>query len=459
MPKFRPIVPTPPERLNPFAKFGLEDNPFPPEPTIAPGSPDPRLRGDIFDPQVRPQRIREFEERFIRVDFSRLHRSIGYLWSLGAHDVTRGMGKSALLIYFKQHINHDYGDVFFGGTQRVCAIYIYPSPGTRHFFQVAALAVMQTNEEGILLDALRFLHYRALSEGRAGLDPAVVADIQTDKEFEQLSEMAWLGSRGINMFSLTAAVRDMLIENGMAESHANDFATRTHSVAEFRSYLNTFSQSKWRQMASDMLCNQVVAMLRAAGFNGAYLFIDELENVVLSQSKKDREVFAKDLRAWLVDGMLSQAAQQGFFVTVLTIHARVQTEMLPAWDVSGLEQIAPSNRMSDPSHSVTLAELEPEECRRLLNAYLKYYRLAETDYPALFPFTDEAVDKMSVHATHHPRQLLKLAHGVLEKAVNDDTIEGQIDGDYIDAYLDSLATATAVEADEDAIARMALGLS
>ena len=110
---------------SPYNSLGLKDLPFPAEPVANPYSSDPRQNGAIYAESPVSSEIEKFERLLIRPgDFSNRVR-LAYLWSKGDQQSGRGMGKTALLRYFRQRINQDWGATEF--ENRFSAVVIYVS--------------------------------------------------------------------------------------------------------------------------------------------------------------------------------------------------------------------------------------------------------------------------------------------------------------------------------------------
>src|SRR5689334_10857860 len=91
-----------------YAPLGLKELPFPNEAVVNPYSTDPRLNGSIYATSPVKAEISKFENLLIRPDDFSNRVRIAYLWSKGDQQSGRGMGKTALLRYFKQRINKDW---------------------------------------------------------------------------------------------------------------------------------------------------------------------------------------------------------------------------------------------------------------------------------------------------------------------------------------------------------------
>lgn len=94
---------------SPYAKLGLRDLPFPTEPVVDPYNVDPRRNGAIYAEEPVRATIDYFERLLIRPDDFTNRVRLAYLWSKGDQQTGRGMGKTALLRYFRQRINKDWG--------------------------------------------------------------------------------------------------------------------------------------------------------------------------------------------------------------------------------------------------------------------------------------------------------------------------------------------------------------
>ena len=94
---------------SPYDALGLGDLPFPVTAVVDPYNTDPRRNGAIYaEEPVRPS-IEKFEQLLIRPNDFQNRVRLAYLWSRGDQETGRGMGKTALLRYFRQRINQDWG--------------------------------------------------------------------------------------------------------------------------------------------------------------------------------------------------------------------------------------------------------------------------------------------------------------------------------------------------------------
>lgn len=107
-----------------YAPLGLRDLPFPTNAVVNPYSSDERTNGSIYAESIAKEAINKFERLLIRPDDFFNRARLAYLWSKGDRETGRGTGKTALLRYFRQRINKDWGQTEFSGQSsasgRVC---------------------------------------------------------------------------------------------------------------------------------------------------------------------------------------------------------------------------------------------------------------------------------------------------------------------------------------------------
>ena len=91
--------------------------------------------------------------------------------------------------------------------------------------------------------------------------------------------------------------------------------------------------------ACNLFFNDIVRYLRAAGFAGGYLFIDDIENLTDKMARRNQLEFAKELSICTVRPGYANSAY-GFFSCVLTTHDSVIRRLSAAWDEAGLSSFA-----------------------------------------------------------------------------------------------------------------------
>ena len=113
-----------------YELLGLSDMPFPSDGFVDPYSHDPRINGSIYAMSTAQPAITKFENLLIRPDDFPNRVRLAYLWSKGDSQSGRGVGKTALLRYFRHRINSDWGQTEFNSKFSAVVVYVgVPEPG------------------------------------------------------------------------------------------------------------------------------------------------------------------------------------------------------------------------------------------------------------------------------------------------------------------------------------------
>lgn len=437
-----PVTPV----TNPYEHLGLRDNPFPIDGIVNRASPDPRVNGTIFAPEIRQQVIRDFERKLLGVGNPEQRYRLGYLWAEGDLTTGRGVGKTAILLYLQRRINADWGESYFQGKFSVCALYTTPQPGTKKLEYVAVLALRELVTQKVLDSVLTTLRYKVITSGLIEGDTAAVRALSPD-EVNNLLDGAWLKAHGFDFDVLNEQVVALLASAGVEEWF-------THAVAnnDLLTYLKAMrrdQQQDWTlpsprdvglfRRANNLFFTQAVRTLKAAGFRGAYLFVDDIENVVDQMGRRERETFAKELR-YVVLGGDYEAAMSRFVTVVLTTHAASAQRLSEAWGFAGLQTSLPMSL--DAENSILVPALNLAEAKEVMKRYLAYYHITEMANP-FHPFTEDAIEKLVQAHDYHPRRFLSRtaepsgivgANGIIEKA-HQDPARTQIDAAFVEVCL------------------------
>jgi hypothetical protein len=123
--------------------LGMRDLPFPTEAVLNPYSHDERKNGMIYAENIVRDQIDKFERLLVPKDDFLNRVRLAYVWAKGDQESGRGMGKTALLRYFRQRVNKDWGDTEFGGQFSAAVIYVsFPSQVDRRFMEQLALSAL-----------------------------------------------------------------------------------------------------------------------------------------------------------------------------------------------------------------------------------------------------------------------------------------------------------------------------
>lgn len=357
--------------------YGLKENPFPKGGAILkPESRDPRENGSIFSVNARAREIQEFEEKFIGIKTALDDRiRCGFLWAEGDRTTGRGMGKTALAIYMKHRVNDGYGKNYFGAKDKFFCSYI------------------SFKEQ--LKSKVAFLYKEAFRS------------FINDKLFLHIS-----GCVSKNNLE-TAGVQEEFAE-----------AVANNSVKEYLEDLSRYKldemSTAWDQKflvkVSGLFLNQTVRSLKAAGFKGGILLIDDIENLTDKSTRAEIENFIKDIGiAFFRAG--NEASNSNFFTIILTTHQQSAQKISQAWTVAGLSASFPMN----PRGHASLETRKPdkEQCVDIILQHLKYFRDPSVAIPnELHPFKRDAIESVINDCDFHPRRFLSRFNRIIVEALS-----------------------------------------
>lgn len=407
---------------SPYNRLGLRDLPFPSEPVANPYSQDPRQNGAIYAEAPVAAEIKNFERLLICPDDFANRERLAYLWSKGDQESSRGMGKTALLRYFRQRINPDWGATEFRGRFSAAVIYVsFPSQvDRRHIEQLAWSALVDICKNGVLEASRAILRQDAMG----GAANAVLTNPDGSQRGENLLDDGILRDNGLDPEALDAGIARQLREQGIPSDRAGALSKGT-----FEDYLRSLRRdgnlepfyiprdTKSLDYSRSLLFNDMVRYLRAAGFAGGYLFIDDIENLVDRMARRHQLEFAKEFGLCTVRPGYANT-EHHFFSSVLTTHQQASGKLAAAWREAGLAAFARLDPASP--NSVELPLPDADQARAIIVAHLDHYRIDQDDTGTIKPFTEDGIRiLLGEQSMLHPRILLSNAANILRKAAAD----------------------------------------
>ncbi len=398
---------------NPYERFGLSDNPFPIAPTIQPMNSDPRENGSIYETALRRDEQEAFDKKLIphrdRPSVHSMTMLMDYATRRG-----RGIGKTAFITHQRSRIMKDFGNEITGGAFVLLAAHVIPggSGRTRYFWQFARLLAETLNQDDCIASAVWRL--RAFSE----IIPDTVLDqIDISNPGLTLGNDRWLEEKGINvMFDLNPAVEHKLIQAGVSSETAHSLAWDGADCEKWTlHFLDRNNDYWWRQRGDKLVFNELVLLFKAAEIDHVMLLVDEVENIVIPQSRLERRAFVVDLRRYFVDGNF-QSASLHFYSLLLTIHPQIQEIWNSYWGAAGLDRVCAISGGTAQEYTILFHPLKPEDAAvPLALAYLNHYRLPGMSND-LNPFTKDAVVEALRLSGGVPGIMLNRLRLILEKA-------------------------------------------
>lgn len=419
-----------------YEPMGLKDLPFPTEPVLDPKSGDPRRDGSIYAKSPVMDAVLKFEQLLIRPNDFHNRVKLASLWSKGDSQQGRGMGKTALLRSFQKRINSDWGNSEFKNQWSAVVIYVaFPVQVDRRYMeQLAWAALVDTCRSGVLEAALAALRFEVLSP------PQVKAVVQASggEDYANLLDDDILLANQITPQSVNSAVKSKLLREDIGQESAEAL-----SKGKFEDFLRSLRKdgnlepyyiprmTKGLDYSRSLFFNDIVIYLRAAGFSGGYLFVDDIENLVDQMTRKHRLEFAKEFGICTVRPGYANVAHN-FFSCVLTTHQSSSVPLAQAWTDAGLSAIARLD--PDAPTSVELPLPTQDQAREIIIAHLDHYRIENAENGTITPFTVSGLDEL-VGASQRPRDLLANAARICLLAVDKGLTS--LDADLVREAIDS----------------------
>ena len=422
-----------------YDSLGLKDLPFPTEPVLDPKSMDPRRNGAIYAQSPVKDAVRKFEQLLIRPDDFHNRVRLASLWSKGDSQQGRGMGKTALLRFFQQRINSDWGLSEFKSRLSAVVIYVaFPAQVDRRYMeQLAWAALVDTCRNGVLKVARAALRRDALSDHQV----EAVVKANGDTDYANLLDDDILRANQISPSNINDTIKKQLVQEDLGQATAEALAN-----GSFEDYVRSLRRdgnldpyyiprdTKGLDYSRSLFFNDIVNYLRVAGFSGGYLFVDDIENLVDQMTRKHRLEFAKEFGLCTVRPGYANTAYN-FFSCVLTTHQSSSVPLAQAWTDAGLSAIA---RLGpDAPTSVELPLPTQDQAREIIIAHLDYYRVNRNENGTINPFEESGLDTL-VSNNQRPRDLLSNAARVLLQAANRGIVS--IDAETVKEAIDSTAS-------------------
>lgn len=405
-----------------YIQLGLSDMPFPSDGFVDPYSTDPRTNGSIYAVSTAKSAISKFETILIRPDDFPNRVRLAYLWSKGDSQSGRGVGKTALLRYFRHRINLDWGRKEFDNNFSAVVVYVgfRSQVDRRHMEQLALSALVDICRNGVLEASRAALRMEALPEDKV---EAILSDTTTvSTEADNLLDDQAMRNHGVDPIALDEKVLSALISAGIEVAAAKALA-----YGQFEHYLRSMRKdgaleplyvprdTKILDYSRTLLFNDIVRYLRRAGFGGGYLFIDDIENLVDQMTRKQRIEFAKEFGLCMVRPGYANTEYR-FFSGVLTTHQQASVSLSQAWGEAGLAAIG----RLDPSspNSVELPFPSKEQAQAIIVEHLDYFRIDLEQKGSIKPFTQDGMDALLAGPIVHPRATLSNAAKVVQHAAD-----------------------------------------
>lgn len=399
-----------------YEKFNLKENPFPSSPTINSESDDKRYNGDIFEVAIRENELNKILENFIKIPQSDPnHFRLGYI--LDTSYVGRGNGKSSFSIYLLKKINQQYCLNISEERNKCFGLYISPEPSgrTKSFLSLVDLifnsilnsTVIEYSFATIRLESLISLYNFDYKKAFSSEDELI----------HYLNEKDWFEKNGFDVSEMARIYKknkflNLLPKEFPLESNIGSLFTFINTKENLKNYYLNDLRGNDRV---NFLFNDLVNFLLGAGFNGAYIIVDDFERIPDFQSDRQKRDFALEIRTNFYDGF-NQNAKIGFYNLFLMLHAGVPRLIGKAWSESGLEQRSPISVANiNANHIILFEKLNKNYAILLIKKYLNEFRIKESN--SLEPFNEESIVRIGELSEYNAAGILHKANGLLENAI------------------------------------------
>lgn len=403
-----------------YQKFNLRENPFPAEPFVNKDSEDNRINGKIYEMEIRREEYCKFEKDLIKVSNSDTsHLRLCYL--IDKSYIGRGNGKTAFLVNLQDRINEDYCLNLTNGENKCFAAYLKPEPGgrTKTFLQFTDLIfqsiitskIIEKAVAGLILESLKATHTKfSISKNFKSIDEVI----------DKIYDSEWIKSNEINVSDIYMN----LTSRKELRAFPNDFEIFNqsgnifHTLPEEKDFIEYYLNIKKSSQKLDFVYTHLINLFISAGFNGAYILVDDFERIPDFQSARQKRDFALELRSILYDG-LYLSSRLGFYIFVLALHAGVPRLLRDAWSEAGMENRAPIYAKISSKHIIPFDKLSLNHAKMLIKKYLDEYRIKKSKNDNdLLPFTESTIKYISELSELNASRILKLSYELLELAVD-----------------------------------------
>ena len=403
-----------------YEKFKLQENPFPTEP-VNKDSFDRRINGSIFSMEIRQAEYQQIEDVFLKQPQSTLSRQrMGFIKDTSY--IGRGNGKSAFLVNLMNKINSDFCLDISDGANKCFAAYVVPEGGgrTKSFYSFVDLIFDALCRSGIISTALASIRLEALQS----INPVVFSQLikeDTKTIIERMNSEQWLKKNDVDIVALALDFST----NDKLQALPEMFPLFTGGNTLFPEFVKSEHFEKYYAFELkagrdrlDFVFSHLVQFFIGAGFNGAYLLVDDFERIPDFQSGRQKRDFAVELRSFLLDGM-SISARTGFYNLFLVLHAGVPELIRDAWSLSGLENRYPLDPNVRGRHIIPFEKLNHDHVLILFKTYIHAYRTEGGAPSDIYPFTDSSIRMIGEDCEYNAGKMLRSANDLLEKAIDE----------------------------------------
>ena len=368
-----------------YNKSNLRDNPFRSNPNIA---ADPRA--GIW---VGYEKQKKQLEKYLKRSLSDQVGNANFLMLYGDY----GTGKSHALLWAQNRILHEEKDAF----NAVC--YFIPTlrkdKGTLTF--AGAFLDDIIAKSNLLVDAQAFHNFLAECISARRADKGLGHDVPPEKIIEHLIPAVELNNlaKEINKCQVAEEFRELLAPKTLTDYQAMTIFTRLANLFVYEMQITDAAVRRFKK--------------------GAYLFIDELDDLERASVKEAREV--NDLLRHIYDNC------PNCFCMIIALSA----------EISQLPVLFFDYILSRIHRQIELVILDKDDAVEFVSKILDNERLDANGERAFFPFEKAAIEAIASHLTEiTPRKMVTTMQHVLEEVrlAGHNPDDGRVSLDFLDEH-------------------------
>lgn len=419
-----------------YERFNLIENPFPSQAILNKDSSEKKVNGSIYEPDIRTSEYEKLLTNFIKNPQSDLnHQRIGFI--LDSSFIGRGNGKTAFMLDIYKRINEEFCLNLSNNINKCFSIYFQPEAGGKtksfdSFIDIFFKAILDTN---IIKDTLAIIRLEAILRisdnkeflNNLGDDKSIIELMNDDNWFkEDLQKICNISKTQVTKEIFNNPYLKETAESFPLKREVKLFLIPITTQNDFEKYYLTLKKGKER---IDFIFTDLIYFFLSAGFNGAYIFIDDFERIPDHQSAIQKKDFVTQLRSVTYDGLYLNS-KIGFYNMIFALHAGVPRILQEAWGLAGLEQRVSLNpTFENPKHIILFEKINDSHVVLLMRKYLSEYRINNDYNIELFPFTEDAVKLIGLKSEFNAAKTLQMAYNILDHASSEE--QNEINRDYI----------------------------
>jgi len=297
-----------------FEIYNLSENPFPRNPFVNKTSTEDKLNGNIFEIAIREKEFTKIKNYFLNVPQSNPdHFRLGFINDTSY--IGRGNGKSAFLINLLKKINENYCLDLSESKNKCFGVFAAPEGGgnIKTFDKFVDLIFDSIIESNIINTSLAIIRLDILIKmGKQ----ALLQNYSEDNLIMNLNSSSWFSDNNIDLYELNEGIkRNDFFKNLPSDFPIYNKRSLFSELSNQNTFLDYYKKIRKDNEKNDFIFTHLIELFLVAGFNGAYILVDDFERVVEFQSATQKKDFSTQIRTVLFDGIYINS-KIGFYIPI-----------------------------------------------------------------------------------------------------------------------------------------------